>query len=496
MKNSKCNLIKISVLFSILFIPAFSLWATNETSNVAVSEAKAPGHVTIDFKDAEISSVLRVLSAKSGVNIVAGKDVTGTVTIRLVDVPWEKALDVILRTYGYAYEREGNIIRVTTIENLAKEELTTEVFPLNYAKAEEVSKSVEEMLTERGRIKFDERTNLVIVTDIPTNIYKIGKVIKDLDSQTPQVEIEVKVIETSVIRDENLGVDWTTTVAAGGSKRPTTAPFSTWGSRGRMYPAPTSSVESDAFAHRGSRDATHFSAFPEAPATLGAEEYFQFGTLDFTGLQATMQFLFSRSDTEVLSNPKITTLNNQPAKITVGTKWPVAEYAYSDETGRWVVSGWKYIEYGILLEVTPIINKDNFITLKVRPEVSDKEGEVTFEGAEVPILTTKEAEAQVMIKDGETVVIGGLMKDKVVNTKRKIPLLGDIPIIGLLFSKKEKDVEKRNLIIFITPRIIKPGESLSKVSTPGKEKKTERDALLKERASQKEEQNKGYLFKK
>lgn len=468
-KKRRVYLILVWVLFSIWGTGVFFAAAENESisesdaGQTQTTEIEKPGHVTIDFKNAEIESVLRVLATKSGINIVAGKDVSGLITIRLVDVPWETALNVILRTYGFAYERDGNIIRVTTIDNLAREELTTEVFALNYARSEEVSVSVVEMLTERGKIKFDERTNLIIVTDIPTNIYKVGQVIKNLDSQTPQVEIELKVIETSVNRAENLGIDWTTSILASGSKRPTTIPFSNWSSaRGRMYPEPTSSAESDAFAHRGSREGTQYSVFPEVPSSVGSDQYFQFGTLDFTSLSAAMEFLFSRSDTEILSNPKITTLNNQAAKITVGTKWPVAEYAYSDETGRWVVSGWTYIEYGILLEVTPVINQDNFITLTVHPEVSDKEGVVTFEGADVPILTTKEAEAKVMIKNGETLVIGGLMKDKVVNTKRKVPFLGDIPIVGLLFSKKEKEVEKRNLLIFITPTIIKPGESLNR----------------------------------
>src|SRR3989338_4458295 len=128
----------------------------------------APGNITMDFKDADINNVLRILSYKSGMNIVAGKDVTGLITIRLNDVPWEKALDVILRTYGYTYEREGNIIRVTTTANLENEELITEVFPLNYASAKNMPEAIKEMLSSRGSIKYDERANLVIVTDIAT----------------------------------------------------------------------------------------------------------------------------------------------------------------------------------------------------------------------------------------------------------------------------------------------------------------------------------------
>ncbi len=524
MNNSKRNLIKVLVLFSVLIITVFSLLAANKTSDLEVSKTGEPGHITIDFKDAEISSVLRVLSAKSGINIVAGKDVSGPVTIRLVDVPWEKALDVILRTYGFAYEREGNIIRVTTVEDLAKEELITQVLPLNYAKAQGVSDAVAEMLTERGKIKFDERTNLIIVTDIPTNIYKIEKVVKRLDTQTPQVEIEAKIVETTLGKSERLGIDWQMQVSASGAKRPTTYPWSTW-DESKMYPRPkadytftgqgeVTGITSD-FDIRGGLPLGHkedalFSAFPMAPGTLGTDEYFNFGTLDYTGLKAAMEFLITRSDTEILSNPRITTLSNQEAKITVGTKWPVAHYGYSEDTNNWYITGWEYIQFGILLNVTPVINQDDYITLSVRPEISDLEGTVEFTGAKVPIIATKQAEASVRIKDGHTLVIGGLIKDKMVDERKKLPILGDIPILNLLFSKKVKTIEKRELIIFITPRIIRDltyaraksqvlpqSQAVPKASqvkpnvNQVKEEQKEKDLK-----PEPEKSNKGYLIKK
>jgi len=134
-------------------------------------------------------------------------------------------LNVILRTYGYTYEREENIIRVTTTENLEREELATEVFSLNYADATNVPAAIEEMLSDRGSVKFDQRANLVIVTDIPTNIYKIKQVIEKLDMRTKQVNIEAKIIETTLDKDDKLGVNWTMQATATGAARPTTAPF-------------------------------------------------------------------------------------------------------------------------------------------------------------------------------------------------------------------------------------------------------------------------------
>ena len=193
-------------------------------------EETAPGNVTMDFKNADINNVLRILSYKSGVNIVAGPEVEGLVTIRLTDVPWEKALDVVLRTYGFSYEKVGNIIRVTTIESLKQEELTTEVFSLSYGEAEDVSEAIDNMLTERGKTKFDERTNTLVVTDVPTNLYKISQVIKKLDRRTPQIMIEAKIVETTLADDEKLGIDWTLKASITGSKKPMTFPFTRFGS--------------------------------------------------------------------------------------------------------------------------------------------------------------------------------------------------------------------------------------------------------------------------
>ena len=195
------------------------------TITQAVPKTTKPGNVTMDFKEADINNVLRILSYKGAVNIVAGPEVEGTVTIRLTDVPWEKALDVVLRTYGFAYEREGNIIRVTTTESLKQEELTTEVYSLQYATATEVSESIKEMLTDRGKIKFDERTNVVIVTDIPTNLYKISLIVEKLDMRTQQVFIEAKIIETRLDDSERLGIDWSTKITLSGAKKPVTLPF-------------------------------------------------------------------------------------------------------------------------------------------------------------------------------------------------------------------------------------------------------------------------------
>jgi type II secretory pathway component GspD/PulD (secretin) len=210
------------------------VWAQQDEAGSTATEADASapdpgGLVTIDFKDADIRQVLRVLSLKSGVDIVAGSDVEGLVTIKLTSVPWEEALDIILRTYGFTYERKGRIVRVMTIEALEQEALATEVFPLNYAKAKEVADVIKKtkMLSDRGQVEFDERTNTVVVADIPTSLFRVKEVIERLDQRTPQVLIEAKIIETKLEKDENLGIRWSDSFALTQTQTsyPSTFPF-------------------------------------------------------------------------------------------------------------------------------------------------------------------------------------------------------------------------------------------------------------------------------
>lgn len=420
-----------------------------EEGTATVVETK-PGNVTLDFKDAEIQNVLRILSYKSGVNIIADKDVTGVVTIRLVDVPWETALDVILRTYGFAYEREGNIIRVTTIENLEKEELVTEVFTLNYAKAKDIPVSINEILTARGKVKFDERTNTIIVSDIPTNMYKIRKVIENLDKPTPQVSIEAKVIETTLDKDENLGIDWTTSVTVTGSKRPTTAPFARKDDGGAVFPLgdPSSSAGTTV----GSFLPNPGTAFPEAvPAN------FTFGTLDFAQFKAVLEVLDSRKNTKIISNPRITTLNNQKANIIIGETLNIPTYERNPTTGSMEITGYTEKSLGIKLEVTPHINEQGDIVIDLKPEVTALLSFDDYGNIKAPRISTREATTQVMIKDGQTIAIGGLMKENKIDLKKKVPLLGDIPVAGwLLFRKTEQAIDTTDLLFFITVNLIKP----------------------------------------
>ena len=410
-----------------------------ESSKTELSNSQDDGTVSLDFREADIRNVLRILAYKSGVNIVAGPEVTGVVTIQLDHVPWQRALDVILSTYGYSYDQRDNIITVTTIENLKKrredaqllseqEPLTTKTFVLNYAKASTIISSIEKMKTSRGTINYDERTNTLILRDTPANVELMGTVIAQLDTTTPQVLIEAKIIETTLTNKENLGVDWTAQVTLGGAKKPMIFPF-------------TTSNISDKIPYQ----------FPLPPATE-----FSYGTLNFAQLQAVLEFLKTRTNTNILSNPRIVTLDNQKADIKVGSQYPIPTYTYNEQKARLQVSGWEYKDIGIIFDVTPHVNSAGFITLEIAPTVTDILDYVTVENTQLPRLSAESAITNVMIKDGETLVIAGLIKNKTDDTKKRVPFLGDIPLVGKVFQKSNQTTTKTEMLIFLTPHIITP----------------------------------------
>ncbi len=403
-----------------------------------IEEELCDGCVSFDFQGADIRNVLQILSYKSGFNIVIDPEVTGVVTIQLTNVPWEDALNVILNTYGYGYEKRGNILTITTIEKLKisrqnalslaeQEPIQTKAFVLNYAKASEALASIEKMLTPRGSLNFDQRTNAIIIRDPAGNIEQISGVIEKLDAPTQQVLIEAKIIKTSLGDDEKLGINWGLGVTAAGAARPTYFPF----------------TQSTSNKYSQGLD------FDPDDAT------FKFGTLDFSGVQAILDILKTRSNTEILSNPRIVTLNNQKARISVGEQYPFPQYNYNEESDKLQISGYEYKDIGVIFEVTPYVNNVGMITLYVEPKVTARGDSAAVEGGiDLPVLSVEEASTRVMIQDGQTLVIAGLIKDQAVKIRKKVPILGSIPLLGLIFQKKETELTKTELLIFITPSIL------------------------------------------
>jgi type IV pilus assembly protein PilQ len=346
--------------------------------NPPKEEPKAvPGNVTVNFKGVDIKTVLAYISEVAGIDIVAAPDVKGLIDLKLTDKPWKVALDVIVRNYGFAYEREGDIIRVVTLDKLKQEEVTTQAFRLNYGKAKDIVGSVEDIVGERGSVTYDDRTNTVIVTDIPTNTYKIGQIIQRLDKETSQVLVEARVLETVLGNNEKLGIDWNIKISASGAKRPMTAPFNYYGEDDKLirnfYPLVQSGTSSTTSTTSGSGGSTTTPPYPTnalgIPTTAGTSgakgfpyvDYtqsmfantFTFGTLDFSQFKAVLEFIQSRSDTNIVSNPRIATLNNNPANIIVGQTINLPKYERNSSTGKMEVSGYEAKDLGIKLKVVP-----------------------------------------------------------------------------------------------------------------------------------------------
>jgi general secretion pathway protein D len=314
-------------------------------------------------------------------------------------------------------------------------------------------------------------------------VYKIGQIIQKLDRETDQVLIEARVLETVLSDDERMGIDWNIKIAASGAKRPITFPFDYFTVDNKYLDkfSPLSQTGSDSTTQTagGAVGSTTAGAYPLGADGLGSgskafpyvdmaqdmfKNSFTFGTLDFSQFRAVLELLKHRSDTNIVSNPRIATLNNNPAYIIVGQTINLPKYERNSSSGRMEVSGYEAKDIGIRLKVTPHINEKGEITTDIAPEISDFLRYDTLDASQgivAPVFSARQANTSVMIRDGETIFIGGMIKENIIDIKKPIPFIGDllqdVPGLGLLVSKKEKTKQKTELIFFITVRLVKPG---------------------------------------
>ncbi|MFH1061802.1 MAG: secretin and TonB N-terminal domain-containing protein [Candidatus Omnitrophota bacterium] len=380
-----------------------------------IEEAENDGKlISITLKETDIREVLNILAFKGGVNIVAGDDVDSKISVQLKDVPWEQALDVILKTYNYTYKREGNLIRVMSLARALEEEgktpLKTKIIPLNFADVSGLKDSLNKMLSKRGTMEIDKRTNSLIITDIPEMVDAIEESSIQLDTLTPQVLIEAMMVDIK-ITDANQ-----------------------WGSLMNIIdlksPNNTNNLSND--------------------LTTAFTNLFNFSTVtenfDITG---TINMLVEEGMASILANPKVLTLDNQAAMIEITTEIP---YSESVDSGGAVTTTIKFKDAGIKLSVTPHVTSGRFISMNVMPEQSFQSG--FAEGTTQPIIDKRKAETNLLVKDGQTIVIGGLRQTTDNLTQQKFPFLGDIPFMGLFFRNKIRTKVETELVIFVTPHII------------------------------------------
>ncbi len=459
--------------------------------------------VTIDVKDTDIRQVLDAFSRQTGFSIVIGKEVAGSVTVRLINVPWERALDAVLKPYGYGAERSGDVITVLPFAQLKElndaQPVTSRVFRLSYRDAVDLQSVVETQLSPRGKIKAVEetgqkgwdfgtfgasgsggqagktssgnqqarraykgaedrrsRTKTLVVTDIPAVLERVAEIIEALDIMPRQILIEARFMEVKRDRLRDLGVDLATGSSGTGTAAVETVPLDKSGSAG-------STVLSIGGQTLGSL---------AAPSTFGSLSGVSSTSPFNTGMSLALQRLTNTqfsvlvhaleedAHTNTLSAPSIMTLDNQEANILVGTQFPILASNVTGTTGTTTTTALDYYQdIGIQLRVVPQIAGDNRVNMIVHPAVTSFSSTLSAKSpegttlAEYPILTTREAETQVLMKDGETIVIAGMLQDIKSKGVMKTPILGDIPLLGLLFQRNTVDTGKIDLLIFITAKI-------------------------------------------
>jgi len=439
-KNAGIGIVVAALLAAALAAPAA---AQNSASHDVGLVRTSTGSFSLDVDGADLRTVLRAIAEFSGRNIVLGNNARGVVRIQLKNVAWQDALKAVLRANGLDYVEDGSVIRVDEAAKLNAEKveretanartlelvpLETRIVKLNYANAAELTTPLSSSLSKRGSVQVEKRTNSLIITDLPTNLDAVSQMALQLDSQTPQIEITAKLVDVDAEAIQSIGVVWNHGYQA--------SQFVKDNSNAPVYLKPATSSSGNEQLGSGVNAPV---GSPAGRITVGL---FQ----KWGDLEAQLQVLASINKANVISNPRITTVDNREAKIVVGQKIPLI---VQDVAGN-PVSQLQTI--GIQLKVTPHLTSEKKIIMDLHPEVSDLASGATVQGG--LIINTSEADTRVMVDDGQTAVIGGLIRTNETTTHVGVPILKDIPIVGLLFSSKSTSKQNRELIIFVTPKIV------------------------------------------
>jgi type IV pilus assembly protein PilQ len=402
--------------------------------------------ITLVFDDADILNILQLIAEVSNLNIVASDDVKGTITLRLVDVPWDQALALIMDIKDLGMVKQGNIVRIMPKEKLRAmeearmnasrtreklEDLETELITVNYAELGSVSKHVKEVLTkDRAGVSVSEdaRNKQLIVRDIPSNLVKVKELIHKLDTPERQVMIEARIVEATSTFSRDLGVKWGFSSEAEHRDNELANNQTNVGLGGSFLISPP--------------------AAGSVLSSAGMGAGFTFGKIGSTSLDLRISALEASGQGKVISTPRISTLNGGQAKISQGTKIP---YQSSGTEGAKT----EFVDANLELTVTPVINPDNSMILDITATDSSIGSNVnTGLNTQAPAIDTREAKTKLLVRDGETTVIGGIFVESDTNSTSGVPWLMKLPLIGHLFDSTNKSNQRAELLIFITPHIV------------------------------------------
>lgn len=402
--------------------------------------------ISLDFQKADIHNILRIIADVSGYNIITSDKVKGEVTMKLQDVPWDQALEVILKNNGLDQIREGNIIRVAPVAEIQKEKeaqrqreetekqiepLYYKILEVNYESASKMKKNLESLKSERGSVEINERTNTLIIKDTKTKIAEMESLVKKLDKKESQVLIESRIVEVTHQKARELGIQW-----------------------GGYYNAATSANFPNTVGVTGGTGVASPNTglggvgvnLPTTASPAGAIGL-TLGHINGTALlDARLMALENQGAGRIVSMPKITTMNNKEATIESGREIP---YQTTSADGTKT----EFKKATLSLKVTPHVTPDKHVRLEIQTNKDEADFANQLPGAPPPILT-KQAKTEVLVKDGDTTVIGGLFKDTNQTSENRVPGLGEIPLLGWLFKNRLKTKSGEELLIFITPKIV------------------------------------------
>ena len=416
MKKQFFVMLTICTFFSLVIIP----------TGFSSAEEK----ITLNFYRAELKTVLETLSRETGINLISSVELSGQlVSAYLENVSRAQAVDAILTANGFYKEKIAGtdiyIVKKSTLPPPSPLLLSSRTFFLQYSKAEDLGKVIAPLSSKEGSIIIDTRTNSLTVRDTDENLNDLEIIISTLDRIVSQVAIEAVLVELTESAVKDLGIRWNIEAGFVGPAVDTSFPWQ-----------------------------ESFSTTIVGPRGTGTSDDPQFilGTLSLQTLTADLRILQSKGKANILANPRITTLNDTPAEIKIIKKMAVAPKMQPTEDGRLLFSEYEYRDVGVILKVVPKINQEGYITLEVEPAVSSAVKSAVFTDPPAVDTFERKVKTSVIIKDGGTLVIGGLLRQDTSKSTSKVPIFGDL--LPFLFSNRALQEEKTDLVIFITPRII------------------------------------------
>jgi type IV pilus secretin PilQ/predicted competence protein len=420
--------------------------------------------ITIDLQNTEIRDFLRILADTGKLNLVMDPDVQGNFGFKFTDTPWDQVLDVVLKNAGLGKEIQNGVLRVAKIDKLQKEEedrkkldetkalagqLQTITRPLSYAKVSEVQKILKDMLTKRGSVILDDRTNTLIITDLPRNISVVDDLLQTLDVQIQQVQIEARIVEANKNWQQEFGVKWPQTnsgnvaiTGGSGASTPWVGTASPFWNGATGFVRPVSGQQAAVAWAPGVAGSTSIAA----PA---GELWLSFLSNRFS-INAVLQAMETEGTLKIVSSPKVVTQNNKKATILSGEKIPYPTQQGGAQGGAITVA---FIDANLQLDVTPQITSEGTIIMDLKVEKAEADFSRTVQGT--PTILRKSIETQVLVRDGGTAVLGGVYVTKNNQGTTGVPFLSKIPLIGFLFRNNTKQDQNAELLIFITPRVLR-----------------------------------------